>query len=168
MQLVVRPLELKDLPAANALIDEIHALHCAAHPQFFRSVQGALRSPEYWQGLLNDPNVGLFLALVDGEAAGFLHLVLRETNLAMMTPCRFVVVDTVVVAQAQRRRGIGRALMRRAESWAAEKCAERMELNVFDFNRPAIALYEELGFNVLSRRMVKEFERGEAAPKFPS
>ena len=76
MTLTIPPLTLNDLDAANALLDEIHALHCAAHPEIYRLVDGPLRDPIYWLSLLEDPNVGLFLALQDGAPAGFLHLVL--------------------------------------------------------------------------------------------
>lgn len=156
MTLIFRPLTENDLEAADGLIAEIHALHCAARPDFFRLVDGALRDRAFWQSLLEDPNVGLFLALEDETPAGLIHLVLRETILPMLTPRRFVVVDTVIVASEFRQRGIGRKLMRRAEQWAIEHNADNIELNVFDFNQPAIALYAELGYEVLSRRMSKK------------
>lgn len=155
MTIIIRPLEINDLEAADGLIAEIHALHCAARPDFFRLVDGPLRDRAFWQSLLDDPNVGLFLALDDEAPAGLIHLVLRETTLPMLTPRRFVVVDTVIVGSEFRQRGIGRRLMRRAEQWAIEHNADNIELNVFDFNQPAIALYAELGYEVLSRRMSK-------------
>lgn len=155
MTLIIRPLEINDLQAADGLIAEIHALHCAARPDFFRQVSVPLRDRAFWQSLLDDPNVGLFLALDDEAPAGLIHLVLRETTLPMLTPRRFVVVDTLIVGSEFRHRGIGRKLMRRAEQWAIEHNADNIELNVFDFNQPAIALYAEMGYEVLSRRMSK-------------
>ncbi len=156
MTLIIRSLETKDLDAADALIAEIHNLHCAARPDFFSAVEDPLRDRAYWHSLLDDPNVGLFLAIEDDTPAGLIHLVLRETQMPMLTPRRFVVVDTLIVGEAFRQRGIGRKLMRRAEQWAIEHNADNIELNVFDFNQPAIALYAEMGYEVLSRRMSKK------------
>lgn len=155
MPTIIRPLEVDDLDAADALIDEIHAVHCAARPDFFQPVAGPMRSRSYWQTLLDDPCVGLFLALEGGVPVGLIHLVLRDTQQPMLTPRRYVIVDTVVVGSAFQRRGIGRMLMRQTEEWAIEHNADNIELNVFDFNHPAIQLYEELGFELLSRRMSK-------------
>lgn len=156
----VCPLTAQHLEAADTLMDEIHRYHCDARPDFFQPVEGPLRDLPYWDSLMADPNVGLFIALEDGQPAGLLHLVLRETQLPMLARRRFVVVDTVVVASAFRRKGIGRKLMRRAEQWAAERGADSIELNVFEFNLPARALYEEMGFDLVSRRMSKKLNKG--------
>jgi ribosomal protein S18 acetylase RimI-like enzyme len=54
-----------------------------------------------------------------------------------------------------RRRGIGRRLVREAERWARARGAEEIELNVWEFNASAQALYERLGYATFSRRMGK-------------
>ena len=52
----------------------------------------------------------------------------------------------LMVAAAYRRRGIGRALLDRAVAWARESGIRKLELHVFPWNEPAIALYESFGF----------------------
>jgi GNAT superfamily N-acetyltransferase len=51
--------------------------------------------------------------------------------------------------------GIGQALLRRAERWAAERGASELELTVWEFNQDAIAFYEKLGYVTERRTMWK-------------
>jgi RimJ/RimL family protein N-acetyltransferase len=56
------------------------------------------------------------------------------------------------VLKAYRRRGIGQALLERAIRESHTKGLEKVELEVFASNAPAIALYEKVGFMVEGRR----------------
>jgi hypothetical protein len=51
-----------------------------------------------------------------------------------------------------------------AQAWAIAKGATSVELNVFEFNQKAIAFYEGLGYQTLSRKMSNDLkEHGPAA-----
>jgi RimJ/RimL family protein N-acetyltransferase len=52
----------------------------------------------------------------------------------------------LMVAEEYRRRGIGRALLEQAIRWAQESGVRKLELHVFPWNEPALALYEAFGF----------------------
>jgi RimJ/RimL family protein N-acetyltransferase len=52
----------------------------------------------------------------------------------------------LMVAPAERRRGIGWALLEQAAEWAREAGVRKLELHVFPHNEPAIRLYERFGF----------------------
>jgi len=83
----------------------------------------------------------LFTASVDGVEVGVLWIGLRERG---GRPHAFVL--DIEVAEDQRRRGYGRALMLRAESEARRLGAGSIGLHVFGFNAGAIELYEQLGY----------------------
>jgi len=51
-----------------------------------------------------------------------------------------------MVASGSRRRGIGKALLEQAVTWAREADIRKLELHVFPWNEPALALYEAFGF----------------------
>ena len=51
-----------------------------------------------------------------------------------------------MVAAGHRRRGVGRALLEQAVEWARDAGIRKLELHVFPWNEPAIALYESFGF----------------------
>lgn len=54
-----------------------------------------------------------------------------------------------------RRQGIGSALMRYAEDWAKARGDHQIGLQVFQFNQPALNLYQQLGYETQSLWMVK-------------
>jgi len=60
-------------------------------------------------------------------------------------------VHLVAVAPALRRRGIGAALMRRAEALLAERGCPKLNLQVRAGSPEAVAFYERLGFRVEER-----------------
>ncbi|MDY6805686.1 MAG: GNAT family N-acetyltransferase [Cyanobacteriota bacterium] len=59
------------------------------------------------------------------------------------------------VAPEHRRRGIGSALVKIAENWARERGDKQISLQVFTTNKPAVNLYEKLGYENQSLLMVK-------------
>jgi ribosomal protein S18 acetylase RimI-like enzyme len=74
-------------------------------------------------------------------------------------PRRVAIIDSLVVSEPFRRLGVGRALMDTAEAWAAQHGSAAVELSVFEFNRQAIGFYESLGYETITRRMVKPLGR---------
>jgi ribosomal protein S18 acetylase RimI-like enzyme len=54
-----------------------------------------------------------------------------------------------------RRQGIGSALMRYAEDWARARGDRQIGLQVFQFNQPALSLYQQLGYETQSFWMIK-------------
>jgi ribosomal protein S18 acetylase RimI-like enzyme len=63
------------------------------------------------------------------------------------------VLDGIAVDPSSRRRGVGRRLVAGAQQWARARGADWLELNVYDFNRDAVAFYDALGFESTSRKM---------------
>ena len=47
-----------------------------------------------------------------------------------------------MVAASHRRRGVGRGLLEQAVAWAESAGVRKLELHVFPWNEPAIALYD--------------------------
>ena len=80
-------------------------------------------------------------------------------DLPIFVPRHYVVVDNIGVASEYQHKGIGRLLMDRAREWACAKGATNIELNVYEFNAGAIAFYEELGYQTLSRKMSLPLDR---------
>jgi ribosomal protein S18 acetylase RimI-like enzyme len=65
--------------------------------------------------------------------------------------------DIEIAGEAQGR-GVGRAAMLAAEKLVAATGARELGLNVFGNNERAIALYESLGYSVVSMTMMKRLE----------
>jgi ribosomal protein S18 acetylase RimI-like enzyme len=87
----------------------------------------------------------VFLALEDDEskALGFTQLYPAFCSVAAKP---YYVLYDLYVASGARRRGVARQLMERAQEFATETGAFRLELQTARDNRPAQALYESLGW----------------------
>jgi ribosomal protein S18 acetylase RimI-like enzyme len=156
MEIGIRQATAADYDALCAIIDEVDTLHRERMPHIFQKPPGPVRDREYVFGLLADDNVGLFIAEVEGQVAGFVHVLVRDTPpWPVLVPRRLAFVDSLAVRQEFRRHGIGRALMTQAHTWAIAKGAADVELNVFEFNQAAIAFYQALGYETSTRRMVR-------------
>jgi GNAT superfamily N-acetyltransferase len=79
----------------------------------------------------------------DGRSLGFIHLTTADDYYDARTTAH---VADLVVAHEAAGRGVGAALMQRAEEWAREQGFAMLTLNVFTANRRAREFYARLGF----------------------
>lgn len=126
-----------------ALNEHVHAPHLRAEPTLYR-VTDADDLYFWFASRLARSDVAVFLA---EEALGFAMAVhVRTPGSALTLPRDFVLLDQIAVAPAERRHGVGRALMRAVEQHAAECGAHSVQLDVRAFNEEAIAFYRALGY----------------------
>jgi len=156
MEVLIRPAREQDYEALCAIIGEVDRLHRDNLPHRFQAAEGPARSKSFLVRRMGAPDIGLFVAETEGSLVGFIDVEIRHTpDVPIFVPRRYAIVDDIAVKAAYRRSGIGEALMSEARAWAEAKGATSIELNVYAFNRGAIAFYRQLGYEVLSHRMVK-------------
>ena len=95
----------------------------------------------YLRALKRHPDAAVFVADDDGAIVGRLS-VARDPHVAS----RHVADLGLIVAASHRRRGLGRALLEQAVAWARASGVTKLELHVFPWNEPALALYDAFGF----------------------
>jgi RimJ/RimL family protein N-acetyltransferase len=106
--------------------------------EMWRSVSDERR---YLRSVRRHRDAAVFV-VVDGEEIVGRLSVARDPH-----PASQHVADLgLMVAAGRRRRGIGRALLEQAVDWARQSGVRKLELHVFPWNEPAIALYESFGF----------------------
>lgn len=138
------------------LFEEIDRRHRERLPDIFQAPRGDPRERSYIDTLIRDPNSGVLVAEIQGQVVGLLILEThRSADYPILVPLTYAVVNTLVVAESARQKGVGSALMASAETWTRARGMDRVELNVFEFNTDAIRFYEGLGYTTLSRRMLK-------------
>lgn len=138
-----------DLPAMADLLAGLFALEHDFAPDRDRQIAGL-------QLILEDPAIGqLFVARIDGGVAGMINaLITVSTALGR----HVLLLEDIVVTDACRRRGVGRALVEAACAWGAARGYGRATLLVDHDNGPALAFYAALGFEAsamqVRRRML--------------
>jgi ribosomal-protein-alanine N-acetyltransferase len=105
-------------------------------------------SEAVWEAMLSDGENNAvaracFVAEIDGHVMGFV-VVSCASGVAEL--------ESVAVAEAARRQGVGRALCTEAFAWASERSAGEMELEARASSEGALELYRSLGFAEDGRR----------------
>ena len=95
----------------------------------------------YLRAVRRHPDAAVYLAEDGDTVVGRLSLA-RDVH-----PASAHVADLgLMVAATHRRRGVGRGLLDQAVAWAGSAGVLKLELHVFPWNEPAIALYDAYGF----------------------
>jgi L-phenylalanine/L-methionine N-acetyltransferase len=140
---VVRPADPSDAEKLVRLAEAV-----SAEPEgWLITANGEWRSVgderRYLKAVRRYPHAAVYVAerTTDGAIIGRLSLG-RDTH-----PASAHVADLgLMVAADARRKGVGRALLAAAVEWAQGAGVRKLELHVFPWNEPAIALYEDFGF----------------------
>jgi GNAT superfamily N-acetyltransferase len=110
------------------------------------------RIEERVRRLLSRPSGRILMAFSSDVPVGMAMLTTVPLGALNETVC--VQVEYTVVAESFRRRGIGRALMDAAASYAEEIGAEQITVSVSPMSREANRFYAQLGLTPLSVRRV--------------
>jgi RimJ/RimL family protein N-acetyltransferase len=108
----------------------------------------------YLRTIQSHPDAAVFLAEDGDRIVGRLSLA-RDPHPAS----RHVADLGLMVAASHRRQGVGTMLLRQAVDWAKEVRVRKLELHVFPWNEPALALYGSFGFEREGYRR-RHYERG--------
>ena len=103
--------------------------------------RSAAAEKRYLRAARRSPHAAVYVAQAPEGLVGRLS-VARDVHPAS----RHVADLGLMVAATHRRQGIGRALLQRTVEWARGSGISKLELHVFAYNAPAIALYESFGF----------------------
>ncbi len=112
--------------------------------EYEREPEAVEVTPEVLRGQMEspDPPFECLIAEHDGVVAGF-ALFFRNYSTWRSRPGLFL--EDLFVAQAYRRKGIGRGLLQRLAAISVERGYGRMEWSVLDWNTPAHEFYRALG-----------------------
>ena len=149
----VRPVRDEDLEQVNVLRKQVNDVHVAGKPEVFKpGFCDELR--DYIHVIRKDPQQEIVVAELNGKVVGFavLHHIVRPEN-PFMFERNYLDVDEFCVAEDCRRRGVASAMISYILDYARSKGFRRLELNMWEFNRGALAFYEAAGFTTYRRYM---------------
>ena len=143
----VRAAEVGDAPAIDHLILYLDEFHANARPDLFRVPPGRPRGEDFLESALNDAKQKVLVAVRRNDVMGYVHILIKSTAASPYRVGRcYSEIDTICVHPTAQRLGTGRKLIDAALNWARSKGVQDHQIAVHEFNGPARALYEELGF----------------------
>ena len=152
----IREATAEDVATVIALFGIGDDAAAAGAPHQYRGAWAAPRSEQEVLGLLEQPDIALFVAEIEGRVVG--QVVVRIETVPENTPLvprRFAKLHDLVVMPEARAQGIGRALVHAAERWSATRGMASIELTVWEFNGAARRIYEQLGYTTDARRLLR-------------
>lgn len=157
MRILIRKISEKDFGNINKLfikVDEYHRINLSS---IFEKKENIGRTIEYLKNICNSEESELFVAEYDNEIVGIVEINIKRTvNNFLKKDREWVSLDTIMIKEKYRNNGIGEMLMDTVLDWSREKNINRIELNVYEFNKSAIKFYQRLGFETLNRTMYIE------------
>lgn len=149
----VRFAEEKELDRVNELRKQVSRLHAAGKPDVFKA-----GFPQEMQDLVyvfwNDPEKKIVVVEKDGVICGYavLHHMCRAEN-PVKREQNYLDIDEFGVDEAYRRQGVAAEMIDFIRAYTVEKGIRRIELNMWEFNKGALAFYESVGFRTFRRYM---------------
>ena len=143
----------EDLPRINELRKQVNDLHVQGRPDTFKpGFCDELR--DYLFVIWKNPEQKIVVAEQEGKVCGFalLNHINRPEN-PFMFERDFLDIDEFGVDENSRRQGAATEMVRFIRAWAEEQGFKRLELNMWAFNRGALAFYEAVGFTTYRRYM---------------
>jgi ribosomal protein S18 acetylase RimI-like enzyme len=153
----IRKATRNDSLLLSTLSKDVQGLHARSHPDIFKLPQADDFAVSFFEEMLVDPAISIFIAEEDGEAFGCIlcKLIERPEN-AFTFARRYLLVDQISVRPAAQGRGVGTALIQRAELLAKELGVQKIQLDSWDFNSKAHGFFERLGFQKFNFRFWRQ------------
>jgi len=154
--MTIRPYTAADFDAARQLIVELQEVERTIDP---RLRAGESMANPYWEHVLQRCRVAngqVFVAVSDGVVVGLVAVLAAEPFTELDDPPgTYGLVTDLAVLATHRGRGIGTALLERAEAFARGKGATELRIGVLAANVVARRLYADRGFRPHLEILVK-------------
>jgi ribosomal protein S18 acetylase RimI-like enzyme len=155
---IVRPARWNDHEQLQPIVDDFAALHHKMDPSFRTRWLGF--TPAIFQTWLDEPNEVHLVAEVSGKITGYVWAGRGEGNAGIyLFMRRNIFVYVLAVAEPDRNKGVGRALLGAVDDVARDYGAEIIQLSVVAANEGARRFYRTLGYSLTSEVMTKTLAR---------
>jgi GNAT superfamily N-acetyltransferase len=98
-----------------------------------------------------------YVAESDGSVVAYIYAEIKKhDHQALYTMKEYGYINTIVVSESYRGRGIGKTLLTMAFDWFKLKNVQACVLEAMKGNQKAVSFYESLGFEIGNMKMWKE------------
>jgi len=149
----IRKATSEDALVLSDLSRDVQSLHAQKYADVFKMPHSADFAISFFDEMLADPAVSVFIAEENQEAIGYIlcKLIERPEN-PFTFAMRSLLVEHISVRPKARGQGVGTALIKQAEILGKELAVQRIQLDSWDFNTDAHAFFERLGFQKFNFR----------------
>src|SRR5579862_9387743 len=134
MKISIRPATQADAGAISLLGREIQSLHAAALPWHFRPDSDETFSPAELSELLKQPNNLILVAEIDSGVAGYAYAeFVRRIESTLTHYHQHLYLHHIGITAAQRRKGIGTALIAALRAAGKERGVDMLAVDVWRF-----------------------------------
>jgi len=155
MHINIRKASITDYAQINNLFQQSDLYHYKNEPYIYEKSNEHARSREYIESLISD-KASIFIVLeIENKIIGFLYAYEEEKGgLPFHKKRKYIVIDNIVVDEKHQNKGYGKKLLDYIIKYAKDENYNDIELYVYCFNKKAIKLYEEYGFENLTQNMI--------------
>jgi GNAT superfamily N-acetyltransferase len=163
---IIRTAQEADFDDVTTLYEEFHAFHVRGVPAWLRLPESS-DEPAKCEGeraqiraqlgmIVRDPSAALLLAEASGQIVGLAEVYLRRDEPHPLTlHYTYGYLQSLMVTERWRGRGVGGQLTTAAEAWARERGATQLRLSTWEFAGGPVPFYETLGYQTMRRELVK-------------
>ena len=150
----IRSAALGDFDQLALFKRDIHSMHFKHAKNFYKDVKDPLTLEELQDALSGKDGKAAHVLLVNGLLAGyaFTKLVEIRSNPTILDQ-KLLFIEDMYIDSGLRRKGYGREFMKLLQQLASDSGCGSIALDVWDWNKDAIAFYESLGLRRTLIRM---------------
>ncbi|WKZ36896.1 MAG: GNAT family N-acetyltransferase [Anaerolineales bacterium] len=149
----IRKATPQDAKILSDLCRDVQTIHAEHHADIFKLPQSADFAATFFEKMLADETVHIFIAENNGEALGYILCKLIEREETVFTfAMRYLLVDQISVGPEARGGGVGSVLMAHADDLADELGVSMIQLDSWAFNTGAHKFFEREGFQKFNHR----------------
>ncbi|MEH7349351.1 GNAT family N-acetyltransferase [Gottfriedia acidiceleris] len=153
MEISIRIANQEDYESLLPLFRQVHDLHVFERPDLYKENPTPVGEEEF-NNQLKDDKHHILVAILGTEIVG--AAVLKEEEISensFVNARKILLVNSLCVDDASRKKGIGRKLMQSVIDFAKELDVDSIELGVSESNQNAIHFYESIGMATKNRKM---------------
>ena len=143
---MIRLAQAADAPRISQLWMEMVAYHAQFDPQTFRAAEnGAEAYAQFIESRLQNADARVLVAERDGALVGYALGAVANISTGLYLPLRSGMILDIFVCPAQRRGGIGRALVERLALWFRAQGVDQFQAHVSAQNPLALGFWRAVG-----------------------
>jgi len=155
---IIRPYRPEDAPQVEACFIELQDFLHRLEPNVLPG-NAAMKYLDFMFARCEETSGQVLVAEVENRVVGFVCVWGKVSSDALdEKPTEYAFISDLVVLSAYRGQGLGRALLERAEAYARQQGAAKIELLVLPNNHSALNLYRRHGFRDYHILLTKNLE----------